>query len=374
MKNEPIKMVDLQRQYARLKNEVDLEMQKVLDSAIFLKGPQVKAFEQDLSAYLDVNAVIACANGTDALTIALMALDLSPGDEVIVPDFTFIASAEAIAFLGLTPIFVPCNPESFLMDVKAVEKVLTKNTKAIIPVHLFGQCVDMESLMKLASKNNVFVIEDNAQSMGANIMFSDGRTAKAGTVGHIGTTSFFPSKNLGCFGDGGAIFTNNVPLADKIRSLSNHGMDKPYHHKFIGMNSRLDELQAAVLKVKLKYLTECNEFRNKAAQLYDDELKEIEQITIPAQVAHSTHVFHQYSLKVENRNELKAFLQKNGIPSMIYYPVPLHKQEAFANINCNSIPSTQNICDRVLSLPMHPELTEEEQLYITSTIKKFYRQ
>lgn len=374
MKHQAIKMVDLQRQYARLKNEIDVEMQKVLQSAVYLKGPLVKAFESELSNYLQCKTVVACANGTDALTIALMALDLSAGDEVIVPDFTFIASAEAIAFLGLTPVFVPCNPHSFLVDVDAIEKALTKNTKVIIPVHLFGQCADMESIMKIATKNNLFVIEDNAQAIGANYTFTDGKTAKAGTIGHIGTSSFFPSKNLGCYGDGGAIFTNNLKLGEKIRSLANHGMNKPYHHKYIGMNSRLDELQAAVLKVKLKYLTDSNISRNKAAQFYDEALKEIRQVSIPGRVTNSTHVFHQYTLKVENRDSLKAYLHENGIPSMVYYPVPLHKQEAFIYKNCNSVASTQSICNKVLSLPMHPDLSQQELIHITSTIKTFYTQ
>lgn len=372
MKHQSIKMVDLQRQYIRLKSEIDVEMQKVLNSSVYLKGPVAKEFEQDLSNFLQVKEVIPCANGTDALTIALMALDLKPGDEVIVPDLTFIASAEAIAFLDLTPVFVPSNPTTFLMDVNAIEKAITSKTRVIIPVHLYGQCVDMEPLMEIALKNKLYVIEDNAQAIGATYTFADRRVAKAGTIGHMGTTSFFPSKNLGCFGDGGAIFTNDVKLGALMRSISNHGVNKPYHHKYIGMNSRLDEIQAAVLKVKLKYLSQFNASRNKAALFYDKELKGVAQVLVPTRLTNSSHVFHQYTIKVENRDKLKAFLLDNGIPSMIYYPIPLHKQEAFAHKKFNTVSSTQSICDNVLSLPMHPDLTEEEQLRITSTIKKFY--
>lgn len=369
-----LKLVDLQRQYSRLKPEIDSAIHEVLNSSVFLKGNVGKQFEQELAAYLNVNDVIGCANGTDALTLALMALELAPGDEVIVPDFTFIASAEAIAFLGLKPVFVPCNPHTFLLDYDSVEKAITHATKAIIPVHLFGQCADMENLMKLAQKNDLYVIEDNAQSLGSEYTFSDGKKSKAGTIGHIGTTSFFPSKNLGCYGDGGAVFTNNEQLAQRIRSIANHGMSQKYKHELIGMNSRLDEIQAAVLRVKLKHLNIFNAERNAVADYYDKALQEISNISTPVRTENSTHVFHQYTIKLKNRDALKAFLHEKGIPSMVYYPIPLHAQEAFKNLNCNQVTETHQLCNEVLSLPMHPELTHEELEYITANIKNYFTQ
>lgn len=367
-----IKMVDLQRQYSHLKPEIDAAIQEVLNSSIYLKGKLGKQFEQELASYLNVNHVISCANGTDALTIALMALELSAGDEVIVPDFTFIASAETIAFLGLKPVFVACNPNTFLMDCTAVEEAITPATRAIIPVHLFGQCADMVRLMDLAKKHKLFVIEDNAQSLGSDVHLLNGELKKAGTIGDIGTTSFFPSKNLGCYGDGGAVFSNNTELAQRIRSIANHGMSAQYQHKIVGMNSRLDEIQAAVLNVKLKYLKEFNAARNKVAGFYDLHLKDIEELTLPARSENSTHVFHQYTLRLENRDALKAYLSEHGIPAMVYYPIPLHAQEAFKNLKCNSVPSTHQLCSEVLSLPMHPDITEDELHYITSTIKSYF--
>lgn len=372
MHTSSIKMVDLQRQYIRYKTEIDAAIQEVLTSSIYLKGNIGKQFESALANYLDVHAVINCANGTDALTIALMALNLKPGDELIVPDFTFIASAEAVAFLGLKPVFVKCNPGTFLMDVEAMEPAITAKTKAIIPVHLFGQSADMEQIMLLANKHNLFVIEDNAQALGADVTLKNGKKVKAGTLGHIGTTSFFPSKNLGCYGDGGAIFTKDEQLAQRIRSIANHGSNQVYHHDIIGMNSRLDEIQAAVLNVKLSYLDTFNAERAAVAQAYDEAFASIAAIQLPQRSTHSTHVFHQYTLKVENRDALKMHLQNHGIPSMVYYPIPLHAQKAFKTLNCNLVQETFEISNHVLSLPMHPELNLDEIELITSTIKDFY--
>ncbi len=372
MKHPALKMVDLQRQYAALKTEMDAALQEVLNASVYLKGAVGRQFEQELSQYLGVQHVIACANGTDALTLALMALDLRPGAEVIVPDFTFIASAESIAFLGLKPVFAPCNPRTFLMEPEAVKKLLTPATKAIVPVHLFGQCANMEGMMKLAKEHHLYVIEDNAQSLGSDYHFSDGKTAKAGTMGHIGTTSFFPSKNLGCYGDGGAVFSNDEKLAQRIRSLANHGMSAPYTHDSIGMNSRLDELQAAVLRVKLPHLQQFNQARQTVATLYDEALQHINALTLPGRVPDSTHVFHQYTLRLEKREDLRAYLNERGIPAMIYYPIPLHAQKAFEKLECNRVIETHEICNSVLSLPMHPNLTTEEIHYITSTINDFF--
>lgn len=369
-----IQMVDLQKQYQRIKSEIDTSIQDVIDSTAFIKGPAVKTFEKNLAQYLGVRHVIGCGNGTDALQIALMALDLKPLDEVIVPDFTFIASAEVIALLGLTPVFVAVDPHTFNMDMEQLEACITSKTKAIIPVHLFGQCVDMEALMEFALKYNLAVVEDNAQAIGAQYLFKDGSIKKAGAIGAIGTTSFFPSKNLGCYGDGGAIFTNDDLLANKMRALANHGMEVRYYHKYIGINSRLDSVQAAVLNVKLPHLEDFNRRRSQAALFYNEGFKDLPQVKTPMQSTFSTHVFHQYTLKVEQRDALKLYLEKAGIPAMVYYPVPLHAQEAFNSASHKPLQSTIELSKKVLSLPMHTELTIEEQDFIVRTIKAFYEQ
>lgn len=370
-----IKMVDLQSQYLRIKEEIDGAIQHVLNSTAFIQGPQVNAFAQDLSRFIGGAHVITCANGTDALQIAMMALGLKPGDEIIVPVHTYVATAEVIALLGLIPVFVDVDKDAFNIDVNQVESKITPKTKAIVPVHLYGQCADMESIMKIAAAHNLYVIEDVAQALGVEYTFSDGMKKKGGTIGTIGTTSFFPSKNLGCFGDGGAIFTNNDALAEKMRMISNHGQRVKYHHDLIGINSRLDTLQAAILKVKLNYLNEYEQKRNEAAAYYDNELKDISGIRIPYRVRNSTHVFHQYTLKAERRDELKKYLESKGVPSMIYYPVPLHLQRAYTQkgFGEGSFPVTEQLSKEVISLPIHTEMKEPELGYICQTIRDFYR-
>lgn len=372
-----IQMVDLQSQYQRIKSEIDLEIAEVLESARFIKGPKVSAFESDLAAYLEVNEVISCANGTDALQIALMALDLHPGDEVIVPAFTYVATAEVIALLGLTPIMVDVDPQTFNLTGEIVENAISPKTKAIVPVHLFGQASSMEEIMDIAGKHNVFVVEDNAQAIGADFQFSDGTIHKAGTIGDIGTTSFFPSKNLGCYGDGGAIFTNDDELGKRIRMIANHGQSKKYHHAIIGVNSRLDAIQAAVLKVKLAYLDEYKSARQKVAAFYDQVLGDIKGVSIPFRDLPSTHVFHQYTLQIHNgkRDALKEFLKEKGIPSMIYYPLPLYKQVAFKSYykGQTELPVTEMLCNSVLSLPIHTEMEEDTLNYIAETVQRFFK-
>jgi UDP-2-acetamido-2-deoxy-ribo-hexuluronate aminotransferase len=366
---EKIQMVDLYSQYLNIKSEVDNSIQEVIESSAFINGPQVKEFRNELKNYLGCKHVAACGNGTDALQIALMALNLSPGDEVIVPDFTFIATAEVIALLKLKPVFVDIDPDTFLMDLSEVEKKITLKTKAIIPVHLYGQCVDMDALMALSEKYNLSVIEDNAQAIGADVAFH-GSWRKAGTIGHIGCTSFFPSKNLGCFGDGGAIFTNSDSLADEISSIANHGSKIKYYNDIVGVNSRLDTIQAAILKVKLKKLDEYIACRQRAASYYDTLLSNVPEVQVPKRVNYSTHVFHQYTLKAENRDELRMFLQEKKIPSMIYYPLGMHNQKAYKTDE--KLEVSDKLCTSVLSIPMHTELTTEQQEYIGSTIKSFY--
>jgi dTDP-4-amino-4,6-dideoxygalactose transaminase len=374
MKN--IQMVDLVGQYQKIKSEVDGAMQEVVDSAYFVGGPAIKNFQSNLANYLGVKHVIACGNGTDALTIAMMALDLKPGDEVITANFTFIATAEAIALLHLTPVVVDVDPDTFNIDLEAVEKAITPKTKAIVPVHLFGQCADMEPLMALAEKHGLYVIEDTAQAIGADYHFSNGTKKKAGTMGEIGCTSFFPSKNLGCFGDGGALFTNDDNLAAMITKVVNHGMEKRYYHDMIGVNSRLDTLQAAVLNVKLQYLDEYNAARRKAADYYDNAFKNTAGIAPPKRADNSSHVFHQYTLKLADNIdhfEMQEFLKNEGVPAMIYYPVPLHMQEAYIDPRYSSgdFPVTEKLCKSVLSLPMHTEHTEETLKYITDKVNEF---
>lgn len=371
-----IQMVDLKGQYQKIKPEVDAAIQSVIDSTSFINGQAVKDFAANLEKYLGVKHVIPCGNGTDALQIAMMALKLKPGDEVIVPAFTYVATAEVIGLLGLTPVMVDVNPKTFTVERQNIVKAITANTKAIVPVHLFGQSCDMEPILKLAKEQGLYVIEDNAQAIGAEYTFSDGRKAKTGTMGTIGCTSFFPSKNLGCYGDGGALCTNDDALAERIRMVANHGQKKKYYHSVIGCNSRLDTIQAAILDIKLKHLDEYGKARHDAAAYYSENLKDVKGIDIPFEAENSTHVFHQYTLKVLNgkRDALKKHLEENGIPSMIYYPLPLQEQEAFQFITrtAESLDNAKKLSDSVLSLPMHTELTSKEQDFIIDKIRKFF--
>lgn len=369
-----IQMVDLKGQYIKIKTEIDTAIQEVIDSTGFIKGEPVRLFEAELATYLGVNHVIGCANGTDALQIALMALDLKPGDEVITPNFTFIATVEVVALLGLTPVLVDVDPSSFNIDIQSLQTAITPRTKAIIPVHLFGQCANMEEIMRIALEKNIYVIEDNAQALGADYFFSNGLKSKAGTIGHIGCTSFFPSKNLGCFGDGGAIFTNDDNLAEAIRSISNHGMKIRYHHDRIGVNSRLDTIQAAILSVKLKHLDEYNIARIDAANRYDKLFADHSKIVTPFRVSWSNHIFHQYTLKLfdVDRQQLIGRLTEKKIPAMVYYPIPLHRQKAFEQFQSKAVlkdfPNTDKLCQSVISLPMHTEMDEELQNYIAKNL------
>jgi len=368
-------MVDLRGQYERIKPEIDAAIQEVLHTSAFINGPAVSLFAKELAAYNQATHVIPCANGTDALQLAMMALDLKAGDEVIVPTFTYVATAEVIALLGLTPVFVDVEPDTFMLSPAAVASKITPNTKAIVPVHLFGQCADMEAIMDIAGQHGIYVIEDTAQAIGADYVFSDGTVKKAGTIGHIGTTSFFPSKNLGCYGDGGALLTNDDALAGKLQMIANHGQKVKYHHDVVGINSRLDTLQAAILRVKLQQLDSYSASRNTSAAHYDTELGRLASLAIPVRAASSTHVFHQYTILCQgfNRDELKAFLAEQGIPSMIYYPVPLHLQKAYSHYGAEKgdFPVSEQLCEQVLSLPIHTEQSEEELSYITRSIKEF---
>ncbi len=368
-------MVDLKGQYENIKPEINQAILDVIESTAFINGPQVKSFAQELAAFLNVKHVIPCANGTDALQIALMALGLKPGDEVITPNFTFIATIEVIALLGLVPVLVDVNPNTFNIDPSEIEKAITPRTKAIIPVHLFGQSSEMERIISIAAEKDIFVVEDNAQALGAEYTFKNGRKSMAGTMGHIGCTSFFPSKNLGTYGDGGAIFTNNDQLAESMRMITNHGSKVKYYHETIGVNSRLDTLHAAILNIKLKHLNDYNASRQKVAMYYDKELGAISGLQIPTRSADfSTHIFHQYTLIVKDRNELKEYLHSKGIPAMVYYPVAFHHQKAFSHFSQrqNSFPVTEYLCKHVISLPMHTEMDAEQLQYITSTIKTFF--
>ena len=368
-----IEMVDLRTQYERLKADIDSAISDVISSTAFIKGPDVRLFEEELQGYLGVRNVIACANGTDALQIAMMALGLRPGDEVITTNFTFIATVEVIELLGLKLVLVDPDPRTFNISPEAIEKAITPRTRAIVPVHLFGQCADMEPLMDIARRHGIHVIEDAAQATGTEYRFSDGTVKKAGSMGIIGCTSFFPSKNLGCYGDGGALFTDDDALAELIRSITNHGMKVRYYHDTIGVNSRLDTIQAAILKVKLRHLDAFNEARQKAAAHYDRELFAVPGITIPVRAANSSHIFHQYTLRVEGgeRNRLRECLENEGVPSMIYYPVPLHMQKAYAHLGyrADDFPVTTLLTSEVLSLPMHTELDDEQLTYITGCIR-----
>lgn len=370
-----IQMVDLHSQYLRIKEEVDRGILDVIDSSAFIGGPVIKEFSTNLEKYLNVKHVIPCANGTDALQIALMALDLKPGDEVITANFTFAATVEVIALLGLKQVLVDVDPKSFNINPEKVRKAITSKTKAIIPVHLFGQCAPMAEIMKIAEEHGIHVVEDTAQAIGADYIFSDGTKKKAGTMGAFGTTSFFPSKNLGCYGDGGALFTNDDALAEKTRSIVNHGMKVRYYHDEIGVNSRLDSMQAAVLNSKLKYLDAYIAARQKAAAFYDEKFKSCSFLEVPARMPYSSHVFHQYTLKTVNvdRSALQAYLTEKGIPAMIYYPVALHNQKAYAQpgVGDELFPVTMDLCARVISLPMHTELDEEQLNFITDSLLSF---
>jgi dTDP-4-amino-4,6-dideoxygalactose transaminase len=370
-----IKMVDLQGQYLRIKPEIDAAIQSVLDSTAFIQGPQVHEFANALAAHNNVEHVIPCGNGTDALQIAMMALELEPGDEVILPVHTYVATAEVIALLRLKPVFVDVDEKTFNLDVDQLENKITPKTKAVVPVQLYGQCADMEEILKIADKHGLFVIEDAAQSLGAEYTFSDGRKMKAGTMSTIGCTSFFPSKNLGCFGDGGAIFTRDSTIAERVKMIANHGQRVKYHHDIIGVNSRLDTLQAAILTVKLKYLEEYARKRNDAAAYYDKALGNSDTVVIPYRSKNTTHVFHQYTLKTNgiDRDALKAHLESNGVPSMIYYPVPLHLQNAYRQpeFGPGSFPVTEKLSKTVISLPIHTEMKSSELDHICRLIVEF---
>ena len=373
--NLNIQMVDLKSQYMKIKPQVDQVINNVLSSTQFINGEHVKSFQNELAAYLDVKHVITCANGTDALQISMMALGLKPGDEIITPSFTYIATTEVIGLLGLKPVFVDCNPENFNISVDEVEKAITKKTKAIVPVHLFGQSSDMKSIMSLAKKYNLFVIEDNAQAIGSDYLGFN-QPQKTGTIGNIGCTSFFPSKNLGCFGDGGAMMTNDDELAKKLRMIANHGQSKRYYHDIVGCNSRLDNIQAAVLRIKLKELDQYILNRQKAANYYDQNLKDLDKLTLPFRNLDSNHVFHQYTLKLDDstgRDELIQYLADKNIPAMVYYPVPAHRQKMFSKIpnSCGNMKVTNWLSSRVFSLPMHTELSTLQQDYIIENISNF---
>ena len=372
-----IQMVDLQTQYTKIKEEIDAGIAEVINSASFIKGPKVAEFQAHLEQYTGAKHVINVGNGTDALQIALMGLGLQPGDEVITPTFTFIATAEVVALLGLTPVVVDVDWETMNMDIESVRRAITPHTKAIVPVHLFGQCANMEAIMELANEHHLYVIEDACQAIGAQYTFSNGVTKQAGTIGHIGCTSFFPSKNLGCYGDGGAIFTNDDELADKMQAIANHGCHIRYHHDEVGVNSRLDSIQAAILDAKLPHLNEYIAARQKAAAYYDKAFADNEKLLIPGREPHSTHVFHQYTLRVvgADRDALRESLAARGIPAMIYYPVPLHQQKAYLDprYKDGDFPAAERLAACVLSLPMHTELDEEQLQFITSSVLDLIR-
>ncbi len=371
-----IQMVDLQSQYQTIKSQVNESIQKILESSTYINGPEVHSFQENLQNYNNVKHVIPCANGTDALQVAMMALGLKPGDEVITADFTFAATVEVIGLLQLTPVLVDVYPNTYNIDLEALENAITPKTKAIVPVHLFGQAANMEGIMAIAEKHNLYVIEDNAQGIGANYYFSDGSKKKTGTIGHVSATSFFPSKNLGCYGDGGAIFTNDDQLAHIIRGIVNHGMYERYHHDVIGVNSRLDSIQAAVLNAKLPYLDQYNSRRRASAMLYNELLSSVEGLIVPTiEKQEDSHVFHQYVLRVKDnkRNGLLAHLQSKDIPCAIYYPIALHEQKAYLDprYKQSDFPITNDLVQEVLALPMHSELEEDQIAFICQEIKNF---
>jgi dTDP-4-amino-4,6-dideoxygalactose transaminase len=375
---KPIQMVDLVGQYQKIKPEVDAALQRVIDTAAFINGPEVKEFEKELAAYLGVKHVIGCANGTDALQIAMMALDLKPGDEIITCSFTFVATVEVVALLGITPVFADVLPGTYNIDPEDIRRKITPRTKAIVPVHLFGQSADMDAIMAIAKEHKLFVIEDNCQAVGSDHTSANGTRRKSGTLGNIGTTSFFPSKNLGCYGDGGALFTNDDELAKKLRRVCNHGSEVRYYHEVVGVNSRLDAMQAAVLRVKLRHLDEYDAARNAAAAQYDKAFAGMVHIITPQRSPYSTHVFHQYTLRVTggHRDGLKKHLEANGVPCMIYYPVPCHLQNAYRSerFPAGSLPVTEQLTNEVLSLPMSTELDTEQLAHITATVKSYFNQ
>ncbi|MFO7998507.1 MAG: DegT/DnrJ/EryC1/StrS family aminotransferase [Bacteroidales bacterium] len=372
-----IHMVDLKSQYEKIQPEIDTAVLDVIRSTQYINGPQVRHFQAELETYLEVGHVIPCANGTDALQVAMMALGLQAGDEVITTSFTFVATAEVIALLGLTPVLVDVYPDTFNIDPEALRRAITPKTKAIVPVHLFGQCAHMEPLLEIAREYGLFVIEDNAQAIGADYLFEDGTKKKAGTMGHIGCTSFFPSKNLGCYGDGGAIFTNEAELAGKMRVIVNHGMEVRYHHDAIGVNSRLDSIQAAILRIKLRYLDQYADARRQAADYYDRAFSAHSALTTPARSRFSTHVFHQYTLKTKgiDRFGLQEYLQGKDIPAMVYYPVPMHMQKAYqdSRYRAGDFPVSEALSHSVISLPMHTELDETQLEYITRGVLDFFK-
>ena len=374
---EKIQMVDLKRQYEKIQPEIDEAVIRVIRSTQYINGPEVKEFQKELEEYLGVKHVIPCANGTDALQVSMMALGLEPGDEVITTSFTFVATVEVIALLGLTPVLVDVDPDTFNIDPEAFKKAIGPKTKAVVPVHLFGQCAHMEPLLDIARENGIFVIEDNAQAIGADYLFSDGRSQKAGTLGKLGCTSFFPAKNLGCYGDGGAVFTNDDETAARLRMIVNHGMEKRYYHDEVGVNSRLDSLQAAILRIKLRRLDEYAAARQRAADYYDKAFEGEPNLQTPERSSFSTHVFHQYTLKTSkiNRFELQDFLMSEGIPAMVYYPVPMHMQKAYDDprYKKGDFPVTEDLSKRVISLPMHTELDDEQLRHITEKVLSFFR-
>ena len=370
-----LQMVDLISQYEKIKPEIDKAIMEVVTSSAYINGPEVKAFAKEMEDYLDVKNVIPCANGTDALQIAMMALNFKPGDEVITASFTYVATAEVIALLKLKPVLVDVDPDTFTLNCDAVEKAITKKTVGIVPVHLFGQCADMQRVMEIANENHLHVIEDTAQAIGADYTMKNNITYKAGTIGTIGTTSFFPSKNLGCMGDGGAIFTNDDELASRLRIMANHGQTVLYHHDEIGVNSRLDSIQAAILRIKLRYLDQYAAARQQAAAYYDNAFKNNPKIKTPVRDKKSTHVFHQYTLVLNgvSRTALKEHLGTKGIPAMIYYPIPLHMQKAYmdSRYKHGDFPVTEQLCNHVISLPMHTELSDDDLKYVSASVLEF---
>lgn len=372
-----ISMVDLKGQYERLRPEIDRAIREVIEGTAFIRGPEVQKFQEEMAGYLGSSYCIACANGTDALQVAMMGLGLKPGDEIITTPFTFIATVEVIRLLGLKPVLADVEADTFNIDPAEIGRRITNRTKAIVPVHLFGQAADMQRIMQIAETHDLHVIEDNAQATGTDYTFPGGRTAKTGTIGTIGCTSFFPSKNLGAYGDGGALFTDDDALAEKLRSITNHGMAERYHYELVGVNSRLDTIQAAILRVKLKHLDAFNQARQEAAARYDASFRNLSGVSIPVRNPDSTHIFHQYTLQVDpsRRDPLKAWLGERDIPSMIYYPVPLHLQKAYADLGYaeGDLPVSESLCQKVISLPMHTELDDEQLDHIIRSVTEFFK-